>query len=826
MDSPQKKCSAAVLLAVLAACNPLVRPDIPTEFPVQELEFTASREGLAPGTRSVRQGDGSVLWSPAEEVSVFYGSGSNGGSKLTSNNTKPAETVKLTGSVQMTGTGKDYWAVYPYSADNSCDGNSITTVIPTVQTAVPGNFSGNAFPAMAKSKTLDLAFWNLCGGIKFTLSRGDVQSVSFKGNMGETLAGKISFAFGGDSRPAIGDILDSKTEVTLRAPEGETFEAGADYYITLLPGLLGEGFTIEITTAGHHGSVCSFNPQTIKRSTFGVLRDIDTKVENWEPNDIEAHDGCDLVGRVLDKSTGKGIPGVVVSDGYDCVATDADGVYQIKSNDLSRLVYISIPAEYKIPVATTPGTPLFYMAVSPNGSVIRNDFELTPLPGGKETSWTFIGVGDPQCATSGNATRYTSETIPDIKSTTAGRSSVYAMTLGDIVFDSTNMWPTMKSSMSAVHNGTCYIPFFQCIGNHDHDSLKPDTSDDAMDDYNSTSTYVSYFGPTDYSFNRGDVHIVVMDDIMVSSQKTSTKSNGLTWNFTGGFTDKQLAWLKKDLELVPDKENKMVFLCSHMQFRGSYSNHFMDAAKLLLSFKEAHLMIGHTHYTQNFVYGNSFRAKGGLTLYEHIHGSACGSWWTSSCSSTVTGEPSGYTVYDIEGPHIKDWFLKGTRRDASFQLRVFNGNDIYYQSNSYPLNWYTASQKAGSSNITVKGNTNLRYCFVAQVFNDDDTYWTVEMRKKSTGEKTGSFKRLANQSCANIAATAYYFNAKGKNSDNYASVTASHYWYYMPSSKSPADESDWEVVATQVIPGGEITHSYTCSKLTVESDFAKDFYFF
>ena len=93
-------------------------------------------------------------------------------------------------------------------------------------------------------------------------------------------------------------------------------------------------------------------------------------------------------------------------------------------------------------------------------------------------------------------------------------------------------------------------------------------------------------------------------------------------------------------------------------------------------------------------------------------------------------------------------------KDEDFQLRVFDGNDIYYQSKSYPLNWYTASQKAGSGSITVKGSANLRYCFVAQVFNDDDTYWSVELRRKSTGEKIGSFKRLANKTCTNIAATA------------------------------------------------------------------------
>ena len=541
-------------------------------------------------------------------------------------------------------------------------------------------------------------------------------------------------------------------------------------------------------------------------------------------NGTEILEGNDLVGLISEKGTGKGIPGVVVSDGYDCVATDANGVYQFKSNSLTRLIYYSTPAEYEVATAN-PSVPSFYKAITPKGEVVRTDFELTPLAGGKETNWTFIGIGDPQCATASNASRYSSETIPDIKKTLSGRSSVYAMTLGDIVFDSTNMWSTMKASMSSVNTGSWYIPFFQCLGNHDHDSLKPDTSDDAMDDYNATSTFVSYFGPTDYSFNRGDVHVIAMDDIIVTKQADSSKSNGKTWNYSGGFTDKQLAWLKKDLELVPDKENKMVFICCHIPFRGSSSNHYMDVAKLLLNFKEAHIMIGHTHYTQNYVYGNSYLAKGGLKLYEHIHGAACGAWWTGTSSSTVTGEPNGYTVYDIEGAHIKDWKFKGTNKDWDFQLRVFDGNEIYYQAKSYPLSWYSTTQKAGSGNYTVKGNVNLRYCFVAQVFNDDDTYWTVEMRKKSTGEKIGSFKRLANKASTNVAASAYYFNSKGKNSDSYCSVTASHYWYYLPASKNPASDDDWEVVAIHKLPGDTAQHEYKCSKISVEADLDKEFYF-
>ena len=535
--------------------------------------------------------------------------------------------------------------------------------------------------------------------------------------------------------------------------------------------------------------------------------------------------GNNLIGIISDAKTGKGIPGVVVSDGYDCVTTDRNGVYQFKSNSRSRIVYYSIPAEYKVATGAGPSIPKFYQPVNPKDKQSRADFILEPLDGGKETTWTFLGIGDPQCATSGNANRYTDETIQDIKQSVANRNNVYAMTLGDIIYDSNNMWPTMVASMSSVPTGTgWYVPFFQTIGNHDHDSLKPDTADDALDDYNATATFEKYFGPENYSFNRGDVHVVSMDNIMVTSQKSSSKSNGKTWEYSGGFTDWQIEWLKKDLALVPDKENKMIILCCHIPLRNSKSANSQEVLKLMEEFKEAHLMIGHTHYTQNFVYPSSHKARGGLPVYEHIHGSACGSWWTKNCSSTTSGEPSGYTIYEIEGAHINNWRLKGTRRDASFQLRVFDGNEIYYQT-SYPLNWYTASQTVESSvSISVKGNTVLRNCFVAQVFNDDDTYWTVELHKKSTGEKIGDFKRLSNGTCSNIAAAAYYYNLKGKTSDSYRTSTASHYWYFKPSSGNPAAETDWEVIATHKLPGYEnVSNTYDCSVLTREMDFENEF---
>lgn len=520
-------------------------------------------------------------------------------------------------------------------------------------------------------------------------------------------------------------------------------------------------------------------------------------------NGTAINSSSNMYGLVKDSQTGKGIAGVPVTEGYNWTTTDANGVYQFVGDAThARNVYITVPANYKIPVDANH-FPKFYGTTINKEGQSRNDFTLEPQA--VQENFTLVMVGDPQCKTDNDVRRFTSETIPDITNTISSGNfqNVYGFTLGDITFDNTVQWDPMVKAMSNVSiGGNKYLTFFQCIGNHDHDAAE-------NSDYNATKNFVTRFGPTDYSVNIGKAHIVVMDDVM------GTSSTGSTWNYVGGFTSSQLKWLQGDLNQVSDKENTLLIFCSHIPFRGGASNsgssvnkdkNYSQVLNLLAQFKETHIMIGHTHYTQNYVHSN-LKTGNGLPVYEHIHGAACGAWWNGN--STVTGEPNGYTVYTVNGTQITDWFLKGTNQDKDFQMRVFDGNQIF--GGTYKLNWYTASQKAGASSVTVKGNASLKGCFVADVFDDDDTYWKVELYKD--GAKVGDFKRLSNGACCNIAITSYWFNEKNKNTSTWASTTASHYWYCPAPSGAPASETGWEVRATQTIPSSGETHVYTCSSL-------------
>jgi hypothetical protein len=227
-----------------------------------------------------------------------------------------------------------------------------------------------------------------------------------------------------------------------------------------------------------------------------------------EVNGTQLDGNTTLYGLVTDTS-GNPIPGVVVSDGYGCVTTDANGVYQMERYKKARFVHYSTPAGYAINTSAD-NYPLFYAEIVHKNIADRHDFVLTPLPA-PESDFTLVCIADPQCATTAEISRYVNETIPDVEATVdaykAKGTPVYGITLGDIVFDTPDLWSNMKESMANRN-----LPVFQTIGNHDH--LQTETSDD-----NAAANFETQFGPRNYSFNRGDVHIVSMDNVLYEGKK-------------------------------------------------------------------------------------------------------------------------------------------------------------------------------------------------------------------------------------------------------------------------------------------------------------------
>lgn len=235
-------------------------------------------------TRTVRQSDGAILWNPSDNIRLFYG---NTSSKFTSTNTAPAATATFTGSLggyHFT-SGENVLAVYPYSDTDVYDGQRVSLSVPNKQVATAGSFDPAAFPCIAKSSSFDLTFKNLCGGIKFRLSKSGVKKVTFRGTHSEPLGGRVVVELDESDVPVVSSMEESYSELSLSSPEGTTFKTGTWYHLVSLPAVLSAGYTMTIIYEDNHREIVKSDRSVeIKRCVFGTLTDIDKKVtERQEP---------------------------------------------------------------------------------------------------------------------------------------------------------------------------------------------------------------------------------------------------------------------------------------------------------------------------------------------------------------------------------------------------------------------------------------------------------------------------------------------------------------------------------------------------------------
>lgn len=272
----------AILFGVQSCQHELLEPDDQTSKTC-EMIFTACYEV---NTKTIRQEDKSVWWSPKEEINVFYGEKST--SKFVSLNDEPSPVAQFKGSLDtFTGTNESgaesefFYAVYPYSFDNKYSDGALSLTLPHQQSAVANTFDNGMFPSVAKSSGLNLSFYNVCGGLKFSVSRTDIKKIALCGNMNEVLAGKLSVEFDDNGVPVVNRMGD-ETTIYLTPRESSTFSTNTYYYITLPQIVLEGGLKmIFYTTDNKQGVLHTDNSIEIKRSVFASKDNIDTGVTEW-----------------------------------------------------------------------------------------------------------------------------------------------------------------------------------------------------------------------------------------------------------------------------------------------------------------------------------------------------------------------------------------------------------------------------------------------------------------------------------------------------------------------------------------------------------------
>ncbi|MBR4826731.1 MAG: leucine-rich repeat protein [Bacteroidales bacterium] len=246
--------------------------------------------GESPSTRTIVQNTSEVWWESGDEVAVFACDSNNDDMYFVSTleNGERAETSQFTGT--LTVASDKYYVMYPccYSFGTFDSGNNLIKLRNTVdseQIARAGSFNKDEMPSLGSFTPSSLSFTmkQLCGGLKFNLSRSDIKSVTFESYGTDIIAGGFAVTDLESETPVI-NREDNGSIITLR-PESGCFEAGVDYFVVMIPGSL-NGFKATLTTsADEELVVVSTKLNTIKPGVFGTLaKPLDEYVKASEPS--------------------------------------------------------------------------------------------------------------------------------------------------------------------------------------------------------------------------------------------------------------------------------------------------------------------------------------------------------------------------------------------------------------------------------------------------------------------------------------------------------------------------------------------------------------
>lgn len=385
-------------------------------------------------------------------------------------------------------------------------------------------------------------------------------------------------------------------------------------------------------------------------------------------------DDYNLTGLVED-SDHRPLPDVVVTDGSQCVKTDADGRFFMKSKvENVHFVSLSTPSGY-LP-AVQDGCPQFFKRRSEfslqKGVWDCGTFVLYPVTNPVNCTILFLADPQPRPSSAGmdNIAYHSLDCCDDLyreMKDVAGSITdrqVYAVCLGDIVHSIVDLYEDYIRGIASVG-----IPVYNVIGNHDYDRNAPD--DDA-----GAAVFESYFGPRNYSFNIGKMHFIVLDNLIMSL----TEEGGTLSAYEHGLSDDIWEWMMADMEHVP--LSTTIMACSHApMFRVINGSESSETSKhggstnsseggaygygdLLDAYQQVHAWAGHSHSTYNYIYPAAHRHR---NVQVHTLARSTGDLYTNEY--LAHGTPRGFTVVEVRDGRIASWRFHPTK----YQSGIFVG---------------------------------------------------------------------------------------------------------------------------------------------------------
>lgn len=482
--------------------------------------------------------------------------------------------------------------------------------------------------------------------------------------------------------PATVDVAKGG-ELTFTVKEGKSplttdsflLEGGGEIsYLCPILRTSSESFTVRLADECESGSYTAYLKRDARKKSIGKIY-----INIVDKIDFEPSAGTTVFGLV---SSEEGpVANVVVSDGTEVTVTDDKGIYELKSAKKWGYVFISVPSGYE--VAAEGVFPQFYQTLKGAADVVeQKDFKLTKVDG--QDRYKLFLLGDMHLANRTNDAAQFTQFTTDLNAYMAQHSGqkMYALTLGDMTWDL--YWYKNNYALpqyrETINRQVKNLQIYHTMGNHDNDFM-------TTSDYDAAVKYVDCIGPTFYSFNIGQVHYVVMDNIDCSAYDGTDSRN-----YVKKLSNEQLKWLAKDLAYV-DKSTPLL-VAMHAQIYKPTSTGFAfdhdsantEALLAALDGYEVHFVTGHTHKVYNITPDDD--VVKGRDIHEHNSGAICASWWwsgnlTPGVHVSIDGAPGGYAIWDIDGTDFA-WLYKSTGWPEEYQFRSYDLNNVSFSMDDVP----------------------------------------------------------------------------------------------------------------------------------------------
>jgi hypothetical protein len=367
-----------------------------------------------------------------------------------------------------------------------------------------------------------------------------------------------------------------------------------------------------------------------------------------------------------------GLPGVIVSNGRDAVATDAEGRYDLPVFD-NMTVMVTKPAGYATPT-NADGVPQFFRHHLPAGTPEALRYGGIPATGALPADINFPLVRQPEgdrfsCVTMGDTQPYSGAELGFLRdgmlTTVLNRDLSDArcmLLLGDVMGDDLGLLPRHMTMMSAAR-----LPLWYVHGNHDFDF-------DASTDEHSADSWRQIYGPNYYAFEIGKVFFIALDNVVYPCTAADARDDDRRdcaaadkKVYNGRVDERQMTWLRNTLALVP--QDRLIVLMHHIPMvsftdseTGRHQTDNANAIYALLEGRKALSLSGHTHTFEYLAAGESYEGwrrhvDVGPLPFDHIVGGApSGNWFFGDLGFDGTplsfarcGTPPGFMMLEFDG---------------------------------------------------------------------------------------------------------------------------------------------------------------------------------